>query len=63
MILPPPESGFTFTARKAEKFEPVPDPYLKSRASRDPQVHDAAFIDQIVAETFWIKQACGCGCS
>ncbi len=31
--LPPPDSG-SFSPRSAEKFEPVPDPYLKMRASR-----------------------------
>src|SRR6185503_6415005 len=31
--LPPPDSG-SFSPRNAEKLEPVPDPYLKMRASR-----------------------------
>ena len=30
---PPPESG-SDSPRKTEKLEPVPEPYLKSRASR-----------------------------
>src|SRR6476619_8434692 len=31
--LPPPERG-SFSPRSLEKLEPVPEPYLKSRASR-----------------------------
>ena len=57
--MPPPESGSS-EPLKAEKFEPVPDPYLKSRASRvqrsmmPPSLTRSSLTD-------WMKHACGCG--
>ena len=56
---PPPESG-SFSARSAEKFVPVPDPYLNRRASRTqrsmmpPSPTRSSLMDEM-------KQACGCG--
>ena len=57
--LPPPESG-SFSPRICEKFEPVPEPYLKIRASR---VHRSMIPPSPTrsSETDWMKQACGCG--
>ena len=57
--LPPPESG-SFSPRRLEKFEPVPQPYLKMRASRvqrsmiPPSLTRSSWTD-------WMKQAEGCG--
>jgi hypothetical protein len=57
--LPPPDSG-SFSPRRLEKFEPVPDPYLKMRASRvqrsmmPPSLTRSSLTD-------WMKQALGCG--
>ena len=57
--LPPPESGSP-SPRRAEKFVPVPEPYLKMRASRThrsmmpPSFTRSSLID-------WMKQACGAG--
>jgi hypothetical protein len=56
---PPPESGSP-AARSGEKFVPVPEPYLKMRASRvsrskiPPSLTRSSWMD-------WMKQACGCG--
>ena len=57
--LPPPESG-SFSPRIAEKFEPVPEPYLKMRASR---VHRSMIPPSPTrsSATDWMKHACGCG--
>src|SRR5580658_8776675 len=59
--LPPPES-LSFSARRLEKFVPVPEPYLKRRASR---VHKSMMPPSFTRSSFtlWMKQACGCGCS
>src|SRR5260221_5933500 len=59
--LPPPES-FSFSPRSEEKFVPVPEPYLKSRASR---VHRSMIPPSLTrsSATDWMKQACGWGCS
>ena len=57
--LPPPERG-SLAALRAEKLVPVPEPYLKRRASRThksmmpPSFTRSSAID-------WMKQACGCG--
>ncbi len=57
--LPPPES-FSPSPRRSEKLLPVPEPYLKSRASRTqrsmipPSLTRSSAID-------WMKQAWGCG--
>src|SRR6267143_7243292 len=57
--LPPPERGSP-SPRRLEKFEPVPEPYLKMRASRTqrsmmpPSLTRSSLID-------WMKQACGAG--
>src|SRR5215813_3969076 len=58
--LPPPDS-FSFSARRLEKFVPVPEPYLKSRASR---THRSMIPPGFTrsSETDWMKHACGCGC-
>ena len=58
---PPPESFSPFPL-SLEKLDPVPDPYLKSLASRiqrsiiPPSLTKSSLIP-------CIKQACGCGCS
>src|SRR6202041_1002304 len=59
--LPPPES-FSPWPRNLEKFVPVPEPYLNSRASR---THKAMIPPSLTrsSEIDWMKQACGCGCS
>ena len=56
---PPPDS-FSPEPRMLEKFEPVPEPYLKSRASR---THRSMMPPSLTSssETPWMKQACGCG--
>src|SRR5215475_8929486 len=57
--LPPPESGSP-SPRSEEKFVPVPEPYLKMRASRThksmmpPSLTRSSLID-------WMKQAWGDG--
>src|SRR2546425_1521324 len=59
--LPPPDNGSP-SPRKEEKLDPVPEPYLKMRASRTqrsmmpPSLTRSSFTD-------WIKHACGAGCS
>ena len=58
---PPPES-FSFSPRKAEKLEPVPEPYLKRRASRTQRSMMPPSLTRSSA-TDWMKQACGWGCS
>ena len=58
---PPPDS-FSFSPRKAEKLEPVPEPYLKRRASRTQRSMMPPSLTRSSA-TDWMKQACGCGCS
>src|ERR1044071_6765683 len=57
--LPPPES-FSPDPRRSEKFDPVPEPYLKRRASRS---HKSMMPPSLTrsSETDWMKQACGCG--
>ena len=59
--LPPPDS-FSFSERSLEKLEPVPEPYLKRRASR---THKSMmpFSPTRSSSIDWMKQACGCGCS
>ena len=59
--LPPPPNA-SFAARSEEKFVPVPEPYLKSRASR---FHRSMMPPSLTrsSRTDWMKQACGCGCS
>src|SRR5271156_4287618 len=59
--LPPPES-FSFSPLRQEKFVPVPEPYLKRRASR---VHKSMIPPSLTRSSLtpWMKQACGCGCS
>src|SRR5580704_6168785 len=59
--LPPPDS-FSFSPRRLEKLVPVPEPYLKRRASR---VHRSMIPPSLTRSslTLWMKQACGCGCS
>ncbi len=59
--LPPPASR-SFSARSDEKFVPVPEPYLKSRASRVQRSMIPPSCTRS-SETDWMKQACGCGCS
>ena len=58
---PPPESRSP-SPRSAEKFEPVPEPYLNRRASR---THRSMMPPSLTrsSRTPWMKQACGCGCS
>src|SRR3989339_1993886 len=59
--LPPPDRD-SFSARRLEKLEPVPEPYLKRRASRThksmmpPSPTRSSLMD-------WMKQAWGWGCS
>ena len=57
--VPPPDSGSP-SPRTAEKFVPVPDPYLKIRASRTQR---SMRPPGSTSESFalWIKQAWGCG--
>src|SRR5438046_2374875 len=59
--LPPPES-LSFSPRTAEKLEPVPEPYLKMRASR---VHRSMMPPGFTRSslTDWMKHAWGCGLS
>src|ERR1700730_7006427 len=58
---PPPER-FSFSPRYVEKLEPVPEPYLKSLASRTQRSMIPPSLTRSSA-TDWMKQACGCGCS
>src|ERR1700752_5489994 len=57
--LPPPDS-FSFSERSLEKLEPVPEPYLKRRASR---THRSMIPPSLTSssDTPWMKHACGCG--
>jgi len=58
---PPPESR-SLSPRRREKLVPVPEPYLKRRASRTQRsMMPPSFTRS--SETLWMKQACGCGCS
>src|SRR5476651_965033 len=57
--LPPPDS-FSLAPRTAEKLEPVPEPYLKRRASRTQRSMMPPSPTRS-SETLWMKQACGCG--
>ena len=59
--LPPPES-FSLPPRSAEKFEPVPEPYLNKRASRTQRSMMPPSLTRSSLMP-WMKQACGCGCS
>ena len=56
---PPPERRSS-APRMAEKLEPVPEPYLKTRASR---VHRSMMPPSFTrsSATDWMKQACGAG--
>ena len=53
--LPPPERA-SFSPRSAEKFDPVPEPYLKMRASR---VHRSMMPPSLTksSATDWMKHA------
>ncbi len=57
--LPPPDRR-SFSPRRSEKFEPVPEPYLKTRASR---THRSMMPPSLTrsSATDWMKQACGAG--
>src|SRR5262245_49894465 len=55
--VPPPASS-SFDERIVERFEPVPEPYLKSI----PSVFASSRIDCIVSLTELMKQAEPCGC-
>ena len=55
--VPPPASG-SFEERIDERFEPVPEPNLKSM----PSVRASPRIDSIVSWTALMKQAEDCGC-
>ncbi len=59
--VPPPES-FSPSPRMCEKFDPVPEPYLKMRASR---THRSMIPPSLTRSSLtpWIKQAWGAGCS
>ncbi len=59
--LPPPESR-SFSPLRLEKLEPVPEPYLKRRASR---THRSMIPFSLTRSSSidWMKQACGWGCS
>ena len=56
--LPPPDNGSP-APLILEKFEPVPEPYLNSRAS----LFQSPIIDSVPptreSDTDWMKQACG----
>src|SRR5881396_2826589 len=58
----PPPDNRSPSPRSLEKLEPVPEPYLKRRASR---THRSMMPPSLTrsSETDWMKQACGCGCS
>ena len=56
---PPPDRGSP-SPRTCEKLDPVPEPYLKRRASRTQRsMMPPSFTRS--SETLWMKQACGCG--
>ena len=55
--VPPPASG-SREERMFDRFEPVPEPYLKSM----PSVRARPRIDSIVSSTALMKQAEDCGC-
>src|ERR671919_2982407 len=55
--VPPPASS-SIDDRMPERFEPVPDPYLKSI----PSVFASPRIDSMVSCTELMKQAEHCGC-
>src|SRR5919108_2734225 len=59
--LPPPDSGSP-SPRKEEKFDPVPEPYLKMRASR---THRSMMPLSFTRSSWmlWMKQAWGAGYS
>src|ERR671912_2022639 len=52
--LPPPERG-SFSPRSLEKLEPVPEPYLKRRASRTQRSMMPPELTRS-SETDWMKQ-------
>src|SRR5262245_39132520 len=54
----PPPARCSLLERMAERFDPVPDPYLKSI----PSVFASSRIDCIVSCTELMKQAETCGC-
>jgi hypothetical protein len=56
--VPPPES-FSWRPRRALKLEPVPEPYLKSRAS----FFTSSKMDMRSSLADWMKQAEHCGAS
>src|SRR6187200_1017799 len=56
----PPPARLSLSARSEEKFVPVPEPYLKSRASRVQRSMIPPSFTRSSA-TDWMKQACGCG--
>ncbi len=58
-LLPPPDRG-SFSPRRLLKLVPVPEPYLKSRASR---THRSMMppCPTRSSRTDWMKHACGCG--
>ena len=58
-LRPPPDSGSS-APRMLEKFVPVPEPYLKSRASRVQRSMIPPSPTKS-SSTDWMKQACGCG--
>ena len=58
-LRPPPERGSS-EPRTFEKFVPVPDPYLKIRASRVQRSMMPPWFTRSSA-TLWMKQAWGCG--
>src|SRR5205085_11259680 len=55
--VPPPES-FSMRPRRREKLVPVPEPYLKTRAS----LRASSKIDIRSSSTDWMKHAETCGC-
>src|SRR5215510_13335540 len=55
----PPPARCSLLERRAERFEPVPEPYLKSI----PSVFASSRIDCIVSWTELMKHAETCGCS
>jgi integron integrase len=56
------EFVFRYAISSFEKFDPVPLPYLKRRASR---THRSMMPFSLTRSSSidWMKQACGCGCS
>ena len=56
---PPPDSR-SLAPRSEEKFVPVPEPYLNSRASRTHRSMMPLSLTRS-SSTPWMKQACGCG--